>query len=117
MRLPILLVIGVFGAVTGLSLAAGPPPNVENKVPLFPLGDEYREAWPPPRPGTPMPIPAQAKTLECEQLSVMPLEIEPLHVKPRSVQTKKHWGWPTELRIRIRSLITAFELLLPPQEL
>ena len=49
-----------------VSLAAAPP-QVENRVPVFPLGEEYREAWPPqPVTTAPVPKPGAGKPVDCE---------------------------------------------------
>jgi hypothetical protein len=50
-------------------ILAAAPPQVENRVPVFPLGEEYREAWPPqPVTAAPAPKPGAAKPVDCEML-------------------------------------------------
>jgi hypothetical protein len=50
-------------------ILAAAPPQVENRVPVFPLGEEYREAWPPqPAITPPAPKPGAGKQVDCEAL-------------------------------------------------
>ena len=50
-------------------VVAAEPPRIENKVPIFPQGEEYREAWPPvsANPALP-PATRSTKQIDCEAL-------------------------------------------------
>ena len=68
MSLRIILWTLMLGMVLPVVVAAEPP-RIENKVPIFPQGEEYREAWPPVS-ATPAQSPAtrSAKQIDCEAL-------------------------------------------------
>jgi hypothetical protein len=87
-----------FGWVVGVS--AKPPelpirPEVEFKVPLFPLGDEFAE-----RQADKPQSAAKPEMPEREVLEVMPREIETLDVPPREAIVQPALATP-QLRIEI----------------